>query len=580
MMQHHHRRTVTGHKKIWATCQPRGGRIATIWEAGGAGADMVARKSMGGWLNIESIHAKKRCCNLGCAKPEESSCFHTIQKGRASGGQDWSSLAGKVLCDACYVWFKLKGTLEVGRVQDTASITPSESSERPLPRLSFDVEQRSSTSRCSYAGCEFPERSSRYYAIDWSSRAGGQDWSRLNCWLLCKACYWRYIRFGSLEHSRPARPCIRFGSARPPLLEKCCTHPECEAPAESSQFHGIDERTTAGGRDWSSVIGHVLCHACYKRYLRSGSLKRQRGPYPTMRCAHPACEAPDHASNYHTVDGTSRPGRRDWVAVPSPLCNLCYMRFYRTGSFERGVPLIIKGHGRKRARKASSGRSTRQTSLRVWQEASCGTTPIRERQVRAPGRDADILQAITVDCASAYLHDEGSLLVDDGLGDDDDHADDDVSHDLHSGPWPLSLQAVRDDSGWGEPPSLWGGQQRGSRPSFEAAGLSELSALCAAFPTPSTHLPDHTFVFHSPCAYPSDGPAFPTHADCSAPLPAASLPQTPLSGGSVAGESLVLGGNHPGRTWPFSAVSLTPCDGLANETWGFKDSWVGIGLPF
>ena len=52
-----------------------------------------------------------------------------------------------------------------------------------------------------------------------------------------------------------------------------CSYEHCDSPEESSQFFQfIGEGRTAGGQDWSSLVGSVLCHACYKQFRRSGSL--------------------------------------------------------------------------------------------------------------------------------------------------------------------------------------------------------------------------------------------------------------------------------------------------------------------
>ena len=55
---------------------------------------------------------------------------------------------------------------------------------------------------------------------------------------------------------------------------KRCTYAGCEKPDNSRCFYNVDEGKTAGGQDWSSLVGHVLCHACYQRFNRSGTLER------------------------------------------------------------------------------------------------------------------------------------------------------------------------------------------------------------------------------------------------------------------------------------------------------------------
>lgn len=43
-------------------------------------------------------------------------------------------------------------------------------------------------------------------------------------------------------------------------------------------FYNITASTSAGDRDWTSLVGSTLCRACYVRFGRSGSLHQQRKP--------------------------------------------------------------------------------------------------------------------------------------------------------------------------------------------------------------------------------------------------------------------------------------------------------------
>eukprot|EP00284_Hemiselmis_tepida_P018317 CAMPEP_0174922144 /NCGR_PEP_ID=MMETSP1355-20121228/5661_1 /TAXON_ID=464990 /ORGANISM="Hemiselmis tepida, Strain CCMP443" /LENGTH=260 /DNA_ID=CAMNT_0016167707 /DNA_START=113 /DNA_END=892 /DNA_ORIENTATION=- len=53
----------------------------------------------------------KRCMYTGCERPTESSQFYLIDGESEAGGQDWSGIAGSVLCNACYQRFLKRGTL-------------------------------------------------------------------------------------------------------------------------------------------------------------------------------------------------------------------------------------------------------------------------------------------------------------------------------------------------------------------------------------------------------------------------------------------------------------------------------------
>ena len=65
-------------------------------------------RSLGKPLSAE----QKRCTYEHCARPDQSCQFLQIDGNKKTGGQDWSSLAGAVLCNSCYSCFKSRGTLE------------------------------------------------------------------------------------------------------------------------------------------------------------------------------------------------------------------------------------------------------------------------------------------------------------------------------------------------------------------------------------------------------------------------------------------------------------------------------------
>jgi hypothetical protein len=84
--------------------------------------------------------------------------------------------------------------------------------------------------------------------------------------VLCQACYTRFYRRGTLERAKfQSKPLT--GSARR------CTYDHCDDPTNSSKFYQIEEGKTAGGQDWSSVVGSVLCSACYNRFRKRGTLE-------------------------------------------------------------------------------------------------------------------------------------------------------------------------------------------------------------------------------------------------------------------------------------------------------------------
>jgi hypothetical protein len=95
--------------------------------------------------------------------------------------------------------------------------------------------------------------------------AGGQNWTPILGSTLCHACYRQYKRTGSFD--RPLGK--KFEST-----ERRCTNAGCDNPGANSRFFIVDDTFKAGGRDWTSLLGHVLCHACYSRFRQRGTLTK------------------------------------------------------------------------------------------------------------------------------------------------------------------------------------------------------------------------------------------------------------------------------------------------------------------
>ena len=115
---------------------------------------------------------------------------------------------------------------------------------------------------CSYCS---RERTSHFYPIVEGTKAGGQDWSPLVGTTLCHACYNRFRNGGKLERST---------NKSLAAAERRCTYTRCTRPLSSSHFYTIEKGKSAGGKDWSELVGFVLCHACYKQFLQRGTLER------------------------------------------------------------------------------------------------------------------------------------------------------------------------------------------------------------------------------------------------------------------------------------------------------------------
>jgi hypothetical protein len=121
-----------------------------------------------------SCQTNLKCSYAKCNRPYmKGLSFKEIQEGKTSGGQDWSSLAGSVLCHACYMCFYKRGTLERNR----------------------NVEAR----RCTNEKCSGTHEGSKFLYIEENKTSGGQDCSSVVGAYLCSTCYSRFCQIGALE---------------------------------------------------------------------------------------------------------------------------------------------------------------------------------------------------------------------------------------------------------------------------------------------------------------------------------------------------------------------------------------------
>jgi hypothetical protein len=81
-------------------------------EAGMVGGGKGATSSDQGQKRARFDGFERRCTYKYCCRPNESRQFYLIDEGRKSGGQDWGPLVGNVLCNACYLCYYDRGTLE------------------------------------------------------------------------------------------------------------------------------------------------------------------------------------------------------------------------------------------------------------------------------------------------------------------------------------------------------------------------------------------------------------------------------------------------------------------------------------
>lgn len=190
-----------------------------------------------------------KCTNAECGDSEEGRQYYPIDENVKAGGQDWTALVGEVLCHQCYTNYRMSGSL--GR------------NLHRMIALAPNAQQR-----CAYANCKRPKVSKQFYLIDGHCRTGGQDWAELDGRVLCYNCYIHYRKMGRLE--RAAR---QPGNVQ--ALDMLCSFEGCQNPLESRQFYLVPEGSTAGGRDWSSLYGRILCNNCYTQFRTRGTCERK-----------------------------------------------------------------------------------------------------------------------------------------------------------------------------------------------------------------------------------------------------------------------------------------------------------------
>jgi len=267
----------------------------------------------------------ERCTYSGCKRPDESGRFRKIEGNEDVGAQDWSSVAGEVLCKACYQHYGKHGRLARRAI-------PERNGEPP--------------SRCTYAGCKRPEESRQFYEIKGTEKGGGRDWNVIAGEVLCGACYAYFGTYGRLERKEVPE--------RPEDYVRRCTYAACKRPDESRKFYEIKGTEKAFGQDWSSVANEMLCSACYQHYGTYGRLERREIPERSedvaRKCTYSLCKRPDESGRFHEIKGSEKGGGHDWSSIAGEvLCNACYTYFGTHGRLERReIPVMSSGDGDRR----------------------------------------------------------------------------------------------------------------------------------------------------------------------------------------------------------------------------------------
>lgn len=221
---------------------------------------------------------------ITCTHPGK---FYPVEEGKESGfGKDWPSLVGSLLCEECFMRYKDKRRAHESRTGiashsasdflDYHCDMPSESkrfNDRPPHGGTLKKSRNRKISvalrHCTFERCSRPDESKNFYLIEEGRLSGGRDWRSLVGRVLCEACYQRFLTKGSLERTvnRPID-----------VSERWCTYQHCGKPRESKNFYLIERGRTSAGKDWSSLVGKVLCAACYCQFSTKGTLYRNKNP--------------------------------------------------------------------------------------------------------------------------------------------------------------------------------------------------------------------------------------------------------------------------------------------------------------
>jgi hypothetical protein len=259
------------------------------------------------------------CAFGGCNNPHGSTSYHVIREQTNAFNRDWTTMTGWVLCDACFQRFGKNGTLE--------------RKHRPQ-----------SERRCGNTDCVAICKKDRLEKIEPFCRAGGQDWSTLEGLVICRKCYERFWSFGTLKD-----PIKRKRSNEDPESQ-CCTYAGCpnsyaENPVKTCRMQAISAFSTAGGQDWSSLSGNILCGPCYQQFRVTGSLERRPDEIKVPKrqgvekegrvCSFQACPGTT-AQYFYRTSPFSTAGGQDWGYLNSGvLCFSCYHNYKMCGSLVR-----------------------------------------------------------------------------------------------------------------------------------------------------------------------------------------------------------------------------------------------------
>ena len=193
--------------------------------------------------------------------------------------------------------------------------------------------------RCSYEGCNSPNKSAKFLRIPVGCSTGGKDWTELVGSILCTPCHSYFRCYGTLKRTQSHR--LKGALA---ASARRCSYKECIRPEKSCHFYRVEQGNTAGGQDWSKLVGRVLCASCYLQFKSRGTLKRSfqnhrvraSSPDHEQRCSYERCKRPSKSSKFYLIDHRNKGGGQDWSDLAGRvLCRACYQTYLSRGTLER-----------------------------------------------------------------------------------------------------------------------------------------------------------------------------------------------------------------------------------------------------
>jgi hypothetical protein len=105
-------------------------------------------------------------------------------------------------------------------------------------------------------------------------------------------------------------------------LSSANAHPVqgCDRPDHGTKFYYINEGKETGGRDWSAIVGQVLCKACYNRFSKGGTIQKRIQTAPKSA---PESKVPPDSQRCENLDCANNGSLR----LGKTLCQACLTKY-------------------------------------------------------------------------------------------------------------------------------------------------------------------------------------------------------------------------------------------------------------